>query len=651
MKNKIAIILCALLVSSSFSGCAKAPQDENVKEPVSDADVEKMDFEYSKGDMNSGYNVSESSRISFGENGAEVTGAGVTAKSTEVTVTTAGTYIFSGKCDNGRIIVDAEDADKIKLVFDGLSLSCANAPAVYVKNADKVFITLAEDSTNTVSDGKDYTATDGTTELDGAIFSKADLSINGNGTLTVCGNTKHAIVSKDDIVITGGVIDITSVKVGINGKDCVKIGGGTVTVNAGTDGIRSANDSKSYKGFVSITGGEVKINAGSDGIQAHTYINIDGGDIEITSGGGSANASMKEDGSLNKNWGKGWGSMGGQGKRSADAEDGTSAKGLKSSGHIMISDGKLTVDSSDDGLHANGYLTVNGGDTVISSGDDGAHAGTDLSVYNGNLSVLKSYEGIEGNYVGISGGNVIVISADDGLNAAGGADNSGFNGRPGKSGFDTSETSLISVSGGYVYINAGGDGIDSNGYIKITGGTTLISGPTTNMNGAVDYGISATVTGGVFIATGSLAMAENFSSAENQGAALINVGNTEGGTPIAICDENGCAIVTFTPEKQYQTAVISAPEIVSGRKYAVVTGGKAENADTHGFARNTTVTGGTTAVEFEMKSELYGGKNPGGMKDIPGGGKDVPPGGMEDVPGKDVPPDGRKEIPEKNDVI
>ena len=165
-----------------------------------------------------------------------------TADGADVTITAAGTYLVKGAATDATLTVNAAKTDKIQLVFDGVSLSCTDGPAVYIKCADKVFITLADGSENFLSDGSSYEIVDDGSTLDAALFSKEDLTVNGSGSLTVNGNYKHGIVSKDDLIITGGVITVTSVKAGIDGKDCVKIGGGTIRITAGSDGIRSSND-------------------------------------------------------------------------------------------------------------------------------------------------------------------------------------------------------------------------------------------------------------------------------------------------------------------------------------------------------------------------------------------------------------------------
>ena len=194
-------------------------------------------------------------------------------------------------------------------------------------------------------------------------------------------------------------------------------------------------------------------------------------------------------------------------------------------------------------------------------------------------------------------------------------------------------------------MNASGDGVDSNGSIEVSGGVTLVSGPTNGGNGALDYGKSATVAGGVFIATGSSGMAQGFSAATNQGAMLINVGNLSANVSIAICDENGKCIASFTPDKSYQTAVITAPEIQQGKKYSIYSSAEVANADKFGYASNSEISKkGTLISEITMDNILYGsGGGFGGPGGDFGGGGNRPGGNKGDRPsqdfGGDNPPD------------
>ncbi len=606
-------IYAAALLSAAFlfSSCADSGTEKPIGTTTADTSViintEEIDLGFSNRDENAEYSVSSATSVVFSENSATITGTGTVQSENTVTISQEGTYILSGAASNMQLIVDADKTAKIQIVLSGLSLTNKEGPALYIRTADKVFLTLAQGTENTLSDGDDYTITDEDTTLDAALFSKEDLTINGSGALTVSGNYKHGIVSKDDLVITGGIINITAQKVALNGKDCVKIASADITLSAGTDGIRSDNTEDSTRGYVHISSGTVDITAGNDGIQAETLLSVENGTVKIQSGGGSANASTKSDGSWNNMWG-GWGGFGGYNTSTSTNEE--SAKGLKSTSSILITGGNVTIDSSDDALHANGDIQIVGGRLTLTSGDDGIHADSTLKISGGEINITKSYEGLESAEILIAGGKVTLVASDDGLNAAGGNDSSALGGRPGMGMFENS-TGSITISGGYLLVDAAGDGIDSNGALTVTGGITLVSGPTNSGNGPLDYASTADVSGGVLIAVGASGMAQSFTSAENQGAIFTSTGTQNAGKTLALCDENGNIVVSFTPKKAYQCAVITAPNIQKGNTYTLLVGAEITSADENGYAENTSCTSGTKITDIKMTSNVYGSS--GGM--------------------------------------
>lgn len=584
------LFIAALLLSACVQNTEPTPSRSSGAVEPSVADISKMAFSFTGRELSGDY--------------SELSAVKITPTSNNYTITTGGTYILSGMITDTMITVAAGKNDKVQLVLNNATIQNGNGPAIYIKSADKVFLTLADGTTNTISDGDSYAMTDNGTTVDAAIFSKADLAINGSGALNVTGNCKHGIVSRDDLVLTAANVSVEARNVGLNGKDCVKLCSGTFRVAAGTDGIRSDNDKDPSRGYVYLESGSVEITAGKDGIQAETVINIASASVSIQSGGGSA------------------------GFLTASSESG---KGLKAVSDILISGGELTVDSLDDCIHSGNTVSITGGGLTLSSGDDGIHASADLAITGGDIRITKSYEGIEGSRVLVSGGNISIVASDDGINGAGGNDGSGgfAGGRPGWGNFNSGAGEIV-ISGGYILVNAQGDGIDSNGTLTVTGGVTLVSGPTNSGNGALDYERSATVTGGIVIAVGSTGMAENFSAAENQGALITAVNPQTGGTSLALCDESGKALVSFTPTKSYQSVVITAPGLQSGSTYTLVVGGTVAGADENGFAQNASITGGAAAATITMTSSLYG---TGGMGGGFGGGHN-PGGNSGKTPGK-----------------
>ena len=526
---------------------------------VTTADTSGMEFSFEESDTTAA-SAEAASTAEITEAAAKAASSGESAYH----ITSGGTYTLSGTISDVMVTVDAKDAD-VNIILNGAVIKNTKGPAIYVREADKVAITLAEGTTNTLSDGTSYSIKDSDSTLDAAIFSRADLTINGSGTLVLNGNYKHGIVSKDDLIISSGTLKITSNKVGLNGKDCVKINSGNITINAGSDGIRSDNDEDSSKGYVYLCGGTVNITAGNDGIQAETVVKVENVALTVKAGGGSSAALTASD---------------------------ESYKGIKAGSDIYISGGTFNINSLDDCIHSNGTITISGGAYTLSSGDDGVHADTDLAVSGSStkLSITKSYEGIEATNLLISGGNISITASDDGLNAAGGSDASSASGRPGMGSFSSS-TGKIVISGGTLYIKANGDGLDANGTLAITGGAITVVGPVNGDTAILDFDVSGTISGGTFIGVGASSMAQNFSSSTTQGVIMVNTGTQAAGTLVQLTDASGAVLLSYTAEQSFACVILSHPSITQGATY--------------------TLTIGSSATEITMDSTVYG--SAGGM--------------------------------------
>ena len=451
MKKSLKITLVSALALFLLTGCAAAPASaaESVSATPSAADTppgaalsdSALDTAVSKRDASGEYDASEAATLS---------------PDGDLTITEAGTYILSGEYE-GMIVIEAGEEDKVQLVLDNATITNENGPAIYVRSADKVFLTAAEGTVNVISDGSDYTLTDDDTALDAAVFSRDDLTINGSGQLTINGNYKHAVVCKDDLVITAKDLSVKAQNVGLNGKDSVKFSGATVSVTAGSDGVRSDNGSDAEKGYVSVVDSTLSIVSGKDGVQAETVFTAENATLSITSGGGS-------------------------GARSGDASE--SYKGIKAGVSISINGGVYTIDALDDAIHTNGSILISDGAFTLRSRDDGVHANEKIEIAGGTLDIT-AYEGIEATYVLIGGGDITIAALDDGINAA--RKSSAY-------------TPTVEITGGTVTITMGAgdtDGVDCNGNIIITGGTISISG-----NSSFDYDGTATFTGGTVIVNG-----------------------------------------------------------------------------------------------------------------------------------------------------
>jgi len=550
---------------------------------------------------------------------ATLKGSGATVSGSKITITTAGVYVISGKLDNGQIIVDVKDKEVVKLVLNEAEINSEDNAPIYVKNAEKTIISLEEGTENLVSDGIKYVLADASEdEPSAAIFSKGNLTINGTGKLTVRGNYNDGITSKDDLKVTGGNIQIYSVDDGIMGKDIVAVKAGTIAIEAGGDGIKSTNDTDALKGSVALEGGTFNIKSQADGIQANTAVLISGGAFTISSGGGSANAVAK----TQENMANPGGNKDNNATAKADATAKTdttiktdttdttkteevSAKGIKALSEISVSGGTLKIDSADDAIHSNKNISIISGDIEITAGDDGIHADESLTIKDGKVNISKSYEGIESNIITLSGGEVHIVSKDDGVNVAGGNDGATTNGKPSQDNFSSSGDSKLNINGGYVTVDASGDGLDANGSIYMTGGTVIVSGPTTNGNGAIDYDGKFEISGGLLMSAGSSGMAQATSEESSQFSIIMTyTGTQKAGTVVHLKDNKGNTVGTFTPKKDYQTVVVSSAKINKGETYTLYSGGTTTENESLESYTDGEYKGGTKVVEFSITNSV-----------------------------------------------
>jgi len=627
MKKSIALLLVLLIViltgcSGSTAGSAEvAPFVQSVQENTEESvtvvntttetgpTATPIVVAYDDDDLASTVDSADVSTIKLEGTLIALEGSGATVEDTTITITAAGTYNISGTLDDGQIVVDTQDKETVVLVLDGADIACSTSAPIYVANAEKTVVTLADGTENVVTDGDAYVLVDlESDEPNAAIFSKDDLTINGTGSLTVYANYNNGIVSKDDLKITGGELTVTAVNDGIKGKDSVAVKDGTITVNAGSDGIQATNQEDTEKGFVAIEGGTLNITAGLDGVQAETQIAVSSGTVTISSGGGSANSSS--------NGGGMWNSRG----MTNNASSAESTKGMKAAVDVLITGGTINIDSSDDALHSNDSLTIAGGEITLASGDDGIHADATLEINGGNLSITQSYEGIESAVVTINDGTIHIVSSDDAINVAGGADGSSIGGRPGQNEFASGNYHLY-INGGYIAIDAGGDGLDSNGSITMTQGLVLVNGPTNDGNGALDCNGTFDITGGFLVAVGSSGMAEAPSVSSTQYSILYNWESQQAaGTPVHIETEDGQAVLTFVPTKIYQSVVLSSPDLQNGSTYVLYTGGSATGTVTDGLYKDGTYTAGTQVASLTISSMVTSaGSTRGGFPGGPGG--------------------------------
>jgi hypothetical protein len=272
-----------------------------------------------------------------------------------ISITSEGVYVLSGEAENVTITVDTGDDAKVQLVLDGVSINNSDAPVIYIKSADKVFVTTTDGSSNSLSVTGEFSS-DGDTNTDAVIFSKDDLVLNGNGTLTI-NSSQNGITSKDDLKVTGGTINITSTADAIEANDSIAVADGTIDIDSQKDGLHAENDEDNTVGYIYICGGTLNINAASDGIQGTTTVQIDDGKLNITAAEGIEGTYVK----LN----------GGTVNISA-SDDGINGSNKSDSVNtqIEINGGEITIDMGQgdtDGIDSNGDLYINGGKITVNA--------------------------------------------------------------------------------------------------------------------------------------------------------------------------------------------------------------------------------------------------------------------------------------------
>ncbi|MBP3620729.1 MAG: carbohydrate-binding domain-containing protein, partial [Lachnospiraceae bacterium] len=402
MRIKKILLGCALLLVASgiLCGCddskrekdyldeSEAENDEE-QEAVTETDFSGTDEDmFSNRDFKSEYDESESIRITLSNNTAICDSKNVLVEGSAITIIDEGTYILSGELEDGMIIVDAEDTDKLQIVLEGVSINSESSAPIYILGGDKVFITLAPETKNYLSNGGSFEAID-ENNIDGAVFSKQDLTFNGTGSLTIDSPSGHGVVCKDDLVFTEGSFSITASGHGLDVNDSVRTAGGSINIVSGKDGIHVDNSDDATLGYVYISSGDFDITSEGDGISAVAYVQITDGDFNIITGGGSVNGEKESSDSWGNYMGDGGhhggGYPGGPGMgdephmQDMEAEEesddsSTSIKGIKVSGSLMIEGGSFSIDSADDAIHSNLSIAIKSGVFDISTGDDGFHA-------------------------------------------------------------------------------------------------------------------------------------------------------------------------------------------------------------------------------------------------------------------------------------
>jgi hypothetical protein len=506
-----------------------------------------------------------------------------TVTGSKVTITSAGTYNISGALTDGQIIVKTEDEGNVRLILNGVNINCSSSAPMYVSKAKKAIIILADGTDNYLSDGTSYTLVNG--EPGAAVFSNSYLSLSGDGSLTVTGNFHDGISSDDGLLINGGKISVTSADDGIRGKDYLIVRKGTITVKSKGDGLKSDNSENESMGFISIDSGEFNITASAgDAVNARTRLTITDGTFNITTGSGAVIST----GTANQGGGPGGGSGGYSGT--------LSEKALKASESLLIEKGNFIINSADDALHSNTGIVVNDGNFTIASGDDALHADGSIVINGGILNISKCYEGMESPSITLNKGDITLVSVDDSFNATRGAAT------------ETNDGSCLYINGGNIMVNTtGGDGIDSNGNVVMTGGTVIAHGPPSAPEVGIDVNGSFNVSGGLLVASGpnSGNMIEAISTTSAQYCIKATIASALSSTTLFhIEDASGKCLVTYKPVRNLYYIVFSSPDLVNGASYSIYTGGTSTGTFGNGLFTGGAYSGGTFRKAFTVSSKV-----------------------------------------------
>jgi hypothetical protein len=541
---------------------------EDFKNSIADAMANNCTDHEEAGDYS--WNDTEVVRIVLAGNTIAVYGAGATADNSIVTITAAGTYNLTGSLDDGQIIVNTEDEEVVRLILNGVDIRSSSNSPVYIKKSKKTIIVLTENSQNFVTDAASYIFEDSEEdEPNAAIFSKSDLTLYGEGSLTVDGNYNDGIASKDGLILRCDTLIVNSVDDGIRGKDYLVVKEGNISLTTGGDGLKSDNSEEPAKGYVYIESGAINIISGGDAVVAETDALISYSEMILSTGGGS----------------------------DVHIDENSSAKGIKAEVNTIIEDGTYTVNSADDALHSNGNLVISGGSYNISTGDDGIHADANILIGGGIIDITESYEGIESMTITINSGNIHISCDDDGIN---GTDGTTTGVMPGQ--FDVpAGNCYLYIHGGYIEVESIGDGMDINGSVEMTGGSLIVHGPTVNMNSALDYDGTFKITGGFLVAAGSSGMAQVPGNSSTQNSLLLNLNTAfEADALLHIQTITGDGILTFSPSKTFQSVAFSSAELVNGSEYDVYTGGGSTGSVSDGLYQDGTYTPGNLYTSFTV---------------------------------------------------
>lgn len=516
----VAVLVCTVLITTLFMNGARFGI-ETVKDGDAEGSTDSAYF--TKNDRDGSWNSATATRIRLSGDSASVSGGGAYVYDGDVVIAQAGRYVVSGTLHDGSIRVSAESGSKVWLMLNGADISCSDDAPIRIEQADKVFLTLAEGTENSLTGGEAYSESALADNVGGALFSRDDLTVNGSGTLRITAGYKHGIDANDELVITGGRIVIDAPGDGIHVNEGFRCENAALTVRAGDEGIHvQGNEAE-----LCITSGSFDIESAGAALKSAFNMLLTGGSFTVR----------------------------------------TQADGLHSGGSIGILGGVFTIRAADDGVHADSAVSISDGRLLLEECYEGIEALT-IDLSGGELEIYSGDDGLNAN-----GGSFGGMFMRPGETAAAAPAS------------DAEAETWIHISGGSITVvndtARDADGLDSNGDIVISGGSVRVSLSSSGSNNAIDYGSesggSCVITGGEVVACGSAMMAEGFSGSSTQCSILYNVGyNVAAGTEVSLRDAEGNILLRYAPPCNFSSVSLSAPGMKLGETCTLVIGDKEE---------------------------------------------------------------------------
>ena len=583
--KKFRIQILAILMASSMilSACSSSDNTSNANDNTSEIGMSlktvSLGDSFSQTEDTSSDEIQTTDIIDITLNNDTILcdSSNVSIDGSTLTITSGGSYSISGTLKDGQIVVDCSDNDKVNIILNGVDISCSSTSPIYVKNADKTIITLADSSNNTITDSRNA-KTDDDTDKDipgSAIYSKDDLTINGNGNLTVTGNYNNGIVCKNDLKLSGGNITVKALNNGIKGNDSVTIKNDvSINISCDGDGIKTDYDTTSNKdkGYIYIESGNITIQSIGDCIKADTYITIDNGTFDLTSNGGytngtshnndigggmtsefdpnqngnmtppsdfdpnqngdmtppsdfdpNQNGNMTPPSDFNSNQNSDMTPPSdfdpNQNSDMTPPSDFNSNQDSQNSSNTTTSsDSETTLKSKN--ISADGDITINNGTFNLNASNDCIHSNANIIINDGTFTINAGSKGIHSDYdCTINGGNIEVQNSYEGIEGTNIYVNDGtINITSSDDGFNACDNTETATG-------SNGFNVSSNAYLEFNGGYTYV-----NAGGdGLDSNGDMTFNGGVVVVEGPTISADGPLDCGDDN----NIITTNGGTLIA----------------------------------------------------------------------------------------------------------------------